>query len=124
MNIEIAASLTLTAITLGAGMWLRRRRRAAVPVPVAVPESREPENVSEMISRMRASLIDLREQLEVDPFRASGQSGRTKVLLLHRCGMPLSEIAEHLNLPRFEVDLIVQVASHEAPPAAVNVVRS
>jgi hypothetical protein len=122
VNIEIAASLTLTAITLGAGMWLRRRRRTAVPVPV--PVTREPENVTEMISRMRASLIDLRQQLEVDPFKTSSQSGRTKVLLLHRCGMPLSEIAEHLNLPRFEVDLIVQVASHDQPPASVNVVRS
>jgi hypothetical protein len=73
---------------------------------------------------MRASLIDLRQQLEIDPFRTSGQTGRTKVLLLHRCGMPLSEIAEHLNLSRFEVDLIVQVASHGEPPAAATVVRS
>jgi hypothetical protein len=118
VNIEIAASLTLTAITLGAGIWIRRRRRKPAPAPV------ESENVSEMISRMRASLIDLRQQLEIDPFRTSSTNGRTKVLLLHRCGMPLSEIAEHLNISRFEVDLIVGVAAHGEPPATANVIRS
>jgi hypothetical protein len=119
VNIEIAISLTLTAITLGAGLWLRMRRRSAIPVPVEASE-----NVTEMISRMRASLIDLREQLEIDPFRSSGQSGRTKVLLLYRCGMPLAEIADHLSLSRFEVDLIVQVASQPGPSAAVNKIET
>jgi len=63
-----------------------------------------------MLAGLRASLLELRRQLEEDPFRGKECNQRTKVLILHRCGMPIVEIADHLDLPEGEVDLIVQLA--------------
>ncbi len=103
MHWELIVSTILTAVVLSGGIWYRRRRRR--PVPPVPTEKRV-----EMLAGLRASLVELRRQLEEDPFRGKDCNQRTKVLILHRCGMPVVEIADHLDLPQGEVDLIVQLA--------------
>jgi hypothetical protein len=104
MHWELITPVILTAFGLSGGIWYRRRRirRSAPAIPV--------EKRSEMLAGLRASLIELRRQLEEDPFRGKECNQRTKVLILHRCGMPIVEIADHLGLPEGEVDLIVELA--------------
>lgn len=116
MNWELIVSVLLTGVTLGAGIWHRRRKVRPVE---AIPSEKR----LEMMAGLRASLVELRHQLEEDPFRGAECSQRTKVLILHRCGMPVSEISDHLDLPQGEVDLIVQLAHIGRLDAEPNMVR-
>lgn len=126
---EIIASLAFTAVAVASAIVIRRRRKKALaaaaraeqlPAPVL---AEKPAPNPEMISRLRASLLDLQRQLDGEPFRTNETNARTKVLILHRCGMSLAEIAEHLSLPQFEVDLIVQVAAQTDSATAIQIVR-
>jgi len=67
------------------------------------------------LHKLRASLLHLCKPMADDPVDYSKSRMRTrKVLILHRCGLPITEIADHLDLPHGDVDLMVHMAAIRA----------